>query len=190
MTHLSPEELIDVLDGGLSPARRRHFDDCDACRGEAAELRVLLGEVRATVVPQPSAFFWDRFSARVREAIADEPSAPLARWFHWPVLVPITALALLVLGLVATVPLTHNSLIPQAANVAAAGEGGETELASLDTQWAMLADLVGDLDIESVEEVSMATHPGAADRAILQLSLGEQEELLRLLREELREGGS
>jgi hypothetical protein len=62
-------------------------------------------------------------------------------------------------------------------------------LATVESDWLVFADMVGELDLESAEEAGIATRPGTADAAVWQLSLGEQEELLRLLREELRAGG-
>ena len=50
-------------------------------------------------------------------------------------------------------------------------------------------DLVGDVDLDSVVDSGLLGRPGTAERALVHLTSGEQEELVRLLREELRSGG-
>jgi anti-sigma factor RsiW len=187
VTHLTPDELVDLLDGGLASARHAHLDTCDHCRREAAQLQSLMGDLRAVEVPEPPAFFWGRFSAGVRSAIADQPVRPLGRWFDWPVLAPLAGLALLVVALVSAVPASQPPSVAPASETLAASAPDAVPTA--ESEWAMLEDLVGDLDIDAAYEAGIATHPGTADAVVLQLSLGEQQELLRLLREELRAGG-
>ena len=51
----------------------------------------------------------------------------------------------------------------------------------------MIADLVGDLDLETARSAGIGM-PGSADRAGGQLSSSEQQELVRLLNEELKAG--
>ena len=186
MTHFTPEELIDALDGSLGASRRAHLDTCERCRREAASLHALMGNLRATEVPEPSPLFWDRFSARVHHAIDEEPAQAPRRWFQWPVLAPVAGLAMLVLALIGA--LAQSTLQQdEAETVVAASE--PLEPADAETEWALLAHLVGDLDFEAANEEGIATPVGAADAAVWQLSLGEQEELLRLLRAELGAGG-
>jgi hypothetical protein len=189
MTHLTPDELIDAVDAALPPVRRAHLDTCEHCHREAARLHALLADVRHVDVPEPSPLFWDQFSARVHSAIARESTpGPPRRWFHWPVLAPVAGLAVVVLALVSSLPdgsteTTHEPVALVASNTAA-DDDGDVEL-----QWQVLADLVGEFDIETAHEAGIPTAPGTADTAILRLTLGEQQELMRLLREELRAGG-
>jgi anti-sigma factor RsiW len=186
MTHLTPEELIDAVDAALSPERRAHLDACDQCCREAQQLHALLGEVRTSTVPEPSPLFWDHFSARVRSAVQNEPPpAPVRRWFEWPVVAPLAALALLVLALVSALS-TPGKPTPEA-DVAMSRPADAAMDAEL--EWALLTDLVGDVDADAMYEAGVRIGPGVADVAILQLSFGEREELMRLLREELRAGG-
>jgi hypothetical protein len=53
----------------------------------------------------------------------------------------------------------------------------------------MMFDLVGEVDLDSVVDSGLLGRPGTAERALVHLTASEQEELVRLLREELRSGG-
>jgi hypothetical protein len=191
MTHLTPDEFIDLVDNALPAERREHVAACARCRQEAAQLRALLSEVRASDVPEPSPLFWDHFSARVQAAIGAEiVPRRVARWFEWPVLAPLGAIALVMLALVSAVPeRTPNRTVLDATLATATGPADADGIANAEGQWAMMLDLVGDLDFEAAQDAGIATHPGSADRALLGLTVGEQQELIRLLREELRSGG-
>lgn len=190
MTHLDPEELIDAVDGVLPSARRQHLDICEACRHEAASLRALMVDVRAVDVPEPSPYFWDRLSTQVRQQITEATPQPVARWFQWPVLAPLAAMALLVIALVGAVADFSDAPEPAPVSVAVVEPAvADDVIADVEGQWALLAELVGDLDVDAANEAGIVAPLGAADAAILQLSTVEQEELARLLRQELRVGG-
>ena len=70
MTHLTPDELIDAVEGTLggrsagTPRRR-------ATRAGASwpSLSARLGDAKQASVPEPSPLFWQHFSERVRTAI-------------------------------------------------------------------------------------------------------------------------
>lgn len=197
MTHLTPDELIDVLEDALTPARRAHLDTCDHCQREAAELRAVLGDARASHVPDPSPLFWEHLSARVQAAIGDEMVPPrTTRWFEWPVLAPMAALALLVIALASAVSGGLDDVREPAVDVARMTQdvqpsnGGEPSpaLADAESQWALLAELVGDLDVDAANDAGISTFPGTADTVVMQLTSSEQQELLRLLHEELKAG--
>jgi anti-sigma factor RsiW len=191
MTHLAPDELIDGVDGTLAPGRRGHLDACAACRHELASLRALLHDVRTAPVPEPSPLFWDRLSVRVRQAIdEDSASTPAGRWFTWPVLAPVAALALVVLALVTSVSDRSIVAVSSADDVVTSDLGADSGTAAeIEDQWAVLAELVADLDLESANAEGIVAPLGAADAAVWRLSTLEQQELARLLREELRAGG-
>jgi hypothetical protein len=189
MSHLTPDELVDAVERTLAPGRRAHLDSCATCHHEAAQLEALLANARAIDVPEPSPLFWDRFSDRVREAIASEPLVrPRWHWLQWPVLVPVAGLAVLVLALVSAVPRG-----PAVATPALIAEDSAPALESepeVDTTWAFVSEVVGPLDFEMAEAVGIATAPGAAELAALHLSDEERVELVRLLQQELgRPGG-
>jgi hypothetical protein len=194
MTHLGSDELIDAMDGALDSARRGHLDVCEQCRAEASALRALMADVRASEVPEPSPLFWDRFSARVREAIDEDTPARAPRWFEWPVFAPLAALGLVVLALVSAVPLGDNAGAPSDSTIASTNPASATttldaDVVDIESQWALVADMIGELDVDAAHEAGIASRPGTADFAVLELSSGEREELIRLLKQELRVGG-
>lgn len=189
MSHLTPDELLDYVEQSPdASARRTHVESCPECRTEAAALSAILGTARRVEVPEPSPLFWNQFSRRVHDAIAAEPQrAPLAGWLRWPVLVPISGLALLVLALVASLAPRSDTQISNIAEHDVVA--GPDTTATLDTTWALVADLVGPIDLETAQLAGIALSPGAADEAILELNADEREELVRLLRRELGQPG-
>jgi hypothetical protein len=178
------------VEHSLAAARRAHLASCAQCQAQTAAVVAMLREAEAVSAVEPSPLFWDHFSDRVRAAIASEGSVPAraARWFDWPVLAPFAALALLVLALVASVP---PSVTPVDQMVSATLPAGTepADLAENEDRWAMMFDLVGDVDLDAVVDSGLLGRPGSAESALMQLTSSEQEELVRLLREELRSGG-
>jgi hypothetical protein len=184
MNHLTPDELIDAVEGTLDPARREHLASCEFCTREVAGLASVLTEARQVEMPEPSPLFWDHFSARVRTAVDNE--ANLARrsfggggWLRWPVLVPIGALALVTFVLMSAMPRQTGSVTP-ATTEAVAGD-----VALSDDGWILVADLVGDIDWDFADAAGVTVRPGLADQAALELNTQEQKELGRLIRAEL-----
>ena len=108
MRHLTPDELVDAVEGTLGPAPTAHLDSCDHCQREKRELAALLGDARMIDVPEPSPLFWERFSARLNEAVDAESAVPSRwpTWFRWPVLVPLGTLAAIVFAIVSAIPAT------------------------------------------------------------------------------------
>ena len=193
MRHLTPDELLDVIEQSPVAHRyREHLDSCEQCRTEAAALSAVLGTMRRVDVPEPSPLFWDQFSRRVHEAIAVEPHqiSNAARWLRWPVLVPLSGLALVMLALVVAVAPRDGARDERLASVAEEGAPAAVDsTATLETTWALVADLVGPIDLETAHEAGIAIPPGAADEVALDLSVEEREELVRLLRQELGQPG-
>jgi hypothetical protein len=192
MKHLTPDEVVDAVEQTLAPARRDHAARCDDCSRQIADLSRLLAHARAVEVPEPSPLFWDRLSDRVRIAIGVEPAAaPRPRWFAWPVMAPVAALALIVVALsVAVSRQTSAPLVPSTI-VAGAGEASsDADSAELEAVWALAADLVGGLDDSDAHQADLVVSLGSAERAAGELSVDEQAELVRLLQQELgRSGG-
>jgi hypothetical protein len=194
MTHLTPTDWVDLMDGTLADERRAHFDECAVCRHEAESLQGVVGEARAADVPEPSPLFWEQLSARVRTAIADEPMVlRRLRWFDWPVLSPVAGLALVIMALAFAVASVGDQVAGE--QVAVLGNSGERPgdgsggtVDGEDSQWTLVEQLVGDLDVEGARAAGIATMPGSADRVVMQLTSGEQQELIRLLTEELKAG--
>jgi hypothetical protein len=190
MTHLTPDEIIDAVEHSLGPEQRAHLASCARCRQQVSEIGAMLREAESVSAVEPSPLFWDHFSDRVRAAVAAEGSTrlPARRWFDWPVLAPLGALALLVLALVSSVPLSV-APVDQRGDDLPQVEAISVEAMENDERWAMMFDLVGEVDLDSVVDSGLLGRPGTAERALVHLSSTEQEELLRLLREELRSGG-
>jgi hypothetical protein len=190
MTHLTPDEIIDAVEHTLAPDRRAHLTSCAGCRKETADVAAMLREAESVTTFEPSPLFWDHFSDRVRRAVAaagGEPSRT-RRWFDWPVLAPFASLALLVLTLVSSIPRAVPPIDRLATDTRPAGaepiDGADNE-----DRWAIMFDLVGDVELDSVVDSGLLGRPGTAERALVHLTSVEQEELVRLLREELRSGG-
>lgn len=183
MTHLTSGELVDAIDHALEPSRQAHLDACEPCRQQLGELDAVLKAAGVVDVPEPSPLYWEHFSARVRTAIDAEPmvAGGWRQWLRWPVLAPIGGLALVVMTLaVAVKPPIETRIDP--GSVVSADEPGS---ATHDDRFAIVADLVGDIDWDTAASAGLAVAPGAADRAMLDLSVTEQQELLRLLQAEL-----
>ena len=193
MTHLTSDELVDAMEATLGADRLAHLRTCAVCAGQLAQLRAVLTDVGAVEVPEPSPLFWDRVSDNVRRAIADEAAAPphAWRWFNWPVLAPIGALAALVLALVSAVPQGPDGVVQLQLGVSNLIETSDADPpADGEAHWELMAALIDEMNFDGEEPAAMTEMPGAADEAILQLSSAEQQELVRLLRAELdRSGG-
>ena len=186
MTHLTPDQMIDAIEQTLPATAQSHFDACAVCREEVAQLAAVLRDLRATAVPEPSPLFWDRLSDRVRTAVAAEEVAGELRWpqwLRWPVLAPLAALTLVIFALVNAIRVAPVEPAPLTDVVA---EAPSTTEAS----WALVSEIVSTFDLESIQEAGVATPLGSADRALLGLSAAEQQELVRLLEQELKESGS
>jgi hypothetical protein len=193
MNHLTPDELVDAVDQVLASNRRAHLAACLACRDEVDQLTSILMEARAVEIAEPSPLFWDRFSDRVHEAIATEPTATgwLPQWLEWPVLVPLAAMAMVILALVSAVPnvqLTDVRATMARSETAPAVTNDDAAVAA-DADWVLISDLLGAIDFETAQEAGLVGAPGAADQAVLVLSAAEQQELVRLLQQELKVGG-
>jgi len=179
MTHLTDHELADALDRALDPSRQAHLDKCESCRRQLAELEATLNTVSSVEVPEPSPLYWQQLAARVRTAIDAEPTvaASWREWLRWPVLAPVAALVLTVMAL--------GVALPRERTVVSEVAVAEPVEPSVDDRFAIVADLVGDLDWETAVSAGLTVAPGTADQAILELSAIEQQELRRLLHTEL-----
>ena len=190
MTHLTPDELIDALEG---VGHQAHLADCARCRRELAELAAALADAKHASVPEPSPLFWPHFSERVRTAIdRDAPAAGTLRsWLRWQVLLPFGAAAMIILALVISGPKQNRAeRETTAAELDALGApAAPVAPVALDApaspdSWVVLADLVGDMDMDAAAAAGVVA-PGVAEQAVLQLTADEQQELTRLLEAEL-----
>jgi hypothetical protein len=205
MTHLSPAEFVDLVDGTLAGPRATHAESCTDCRARAAEVRSMLREAQDVEVPEPSPLFWDHFSDRVRGAVAEERRAGRdARWFSWSSdvtrgLMPVAAAAALVVVFLLSAVMTRKTAeaprsagagtaAPSAARVAPADD------AALDAAnsevWDVLTAAAADMKIEDAQDAGMTVRPGAIDRAVQKMAPDELNELGRLLQSELKHSGA
>ena len=175
MSHLTADELIDAMEGALEARRRAHLVECAECRRQLDDLVGVLNEAKQASIPEPSPLFWQQFSKRVNHAIDSEPSGVWPEWLRWQVLLPLGAVAMIILALMIAVPKQDP--------VETLGADTTTPLVAEDT-WASFADLVGDLDVDAAAEAGVIA-PGLADQAVLHLTAEEQQELSRLLQAEL-----
>ena len=174
MSHLTPDELIDAIDGMLPAVRRAHLAECDACRRQFDDLASVLKDTKQASVPEPSPLFWNHCVARVNEAIDRDAEGAWPHWLRWQVLLPLGAVAMIILGLMLAVPKQERvdmTVVDIPAPVAA------------EDTWASFADLMGELDIDAAAEAGVI-QPGVADQAVLHLTAEEQQELSRLLQAE------
>ena len=194
MRHLTPDEFVDAAEGTLPVDRRRHVEQCDACRREASALATLMGEAGSEPVPEPSPLFWDHLSARVRLAVEAEgrPNrSSRAAALRWSAVAPLAGLAALVVVMVASVP---GGGAPDAAREAGEAPsaliGPAEPASSSDQEWYALAELVGPLDWETAGAAGLTLAPGEADLELLDLSDDERRELSRLIAGELERAKS
>jgi hypothetical protein len=188
MTHLTRDDFVDALDGALDGTRRAHLDSCVACRRELASLAAVLGDTRRVQAPEPSPLFWDHFSARVRDAVArDEPrhSAWMPSAWSWRMLAPLAALALVILALVWAMPRPPAPADDRMATTTSPASDIGLSAMVQDDGWQLVAELVSTVDWDTAAEAGLGVPPGAAERAVMDLTVEEQQELRRLLTAEL-----
>lgn len=194
--HLEEDELVDVLDGRLSPDRRTHLQRCDACRGRADGLAHVLARAADSEIPEPPPEFWDRFSGRIREAISNEAPAPVlsVTVFRWA---GLASAAVLLLAFVLSRP---DGRAPRPSDVAPAPDRSTsgtidtlpTDAAidvDADEAWALVRSVADGLRLEDVHAAGIGALPGSANRAAASLSDGERLELAQLLDDEIKGRG-
>ena len=193
--HLKPDELVDIAEGTRVEASVRHLAECDVCVGRLADLRAMMSTVVEGQVPEPPSVFWERFSDRVREAVAAEPKPrslwrDLMWWLPAPrVFVPISALAAAVLVVAAVGVVSHMIPTTVPPPPAASDQALETQQILNDPYLGLVADMTGDLDAETAGEAGL-TNDDSAEGAVAHLNASELHELRRLLQEELANSGA
>jgi hypothetical protein len=181
MTHLTPDELIDAMEG---VGHYAHLAECEHCRRELDDLAAVLADAHQGSVPEPSPLFWPHFSERVRTAIDRDArlAGTLPAWLRWRVLLPLGAAAMIILALMFSVPnRDHAERAPAAPAIDA---NAPLDFAAASDSWVVLADLLGEIDLDTATAAGVVA-PGIAEQAVLQLTADEQRELTRLLNAEL-----
>ena len=206
MTHLSESEILDAAEARLSAERRRHAETCTACAHQIEDLRDVLARTVGTDVPEPSPLFWDHFSARVRDEIANETPG---RWGWTSGLRPwtVTAAAAVVVALLVAVSVfrepsnkptagTDRQDVADARPTAVAPVDADADAdpndvdVEVDEAWAVVRAVADDVVWDDVTNAGISARPGSADRAIQTLSAAERTELAALIAEELKRSGA
>ncbi len=190
--HLTPEQFVDLVEGAARESSFPHLAGCVECRQELADVRAMMAEAADVEVPEPPPLFWNRLSARVREAVADEASRPRS-WRAWllqpRVFVPTLAGALAVALVAVLLPRTSvTTTIPSTPlPIAEATLPSLPPLAPLaaadDPQLRIVAAVATTVSWDDMmDELAMA---GTGDALASELTPDEQRELQRLLTEEM-----
>jgi hypothetical protein len=200
MTHLSNLEIVDLIDGVLPPDRAAHSERCEVCRARIEAVHETLARVAHVEIPEPSPLFWDHFSARVREGV-EEAGAPqesfAPSWlqhagFRWSVFGVVLTL-LLAAGawrFSAPGPATRNAPASRAASDGASAPDDWIGSADLDEAWALVRSVADETEWDDTMTAGLDVRPGWADRAALNLTADERDELLQLLKAEAKRPGA
>lgn len=191
MTHLSPAELIDLAEQP-DPLPAPHLSQCAVCREQITLLRAALSDAKEDEVPEPSAFFWDQFSGRVRRAIAADgrTRSPVSRWPWRPAFAAAVVLLVSTVVLVQFVRGPSSIAVPQEAGnrfVELSGERSlDLDLEPLDddASWLLMADLTAQMDEEAPGQ-DLLIQSDAAEHALSYLSDSERRSLGQFLEAEL-----
>ena len=189
MKHLSEAEIVDLVEGrpGVGPAR--HAETCDACRARADALRAVLASARCDEVPEPSPVFWDHLSARISNAIQEEPTA--ARWIRlagaarWR-LAAAAAAVVLAAGLTWQLFSPSDEVAAPAPEQARAQSQPDPDVDGFVDAWEALETVAQDLDWEDAQSIGIAARPGSAEPLVGDLTDDERSELVRLIEEEIK----
>jgi hypothetical protein len=199
--HLSPDLLIDLVEGRRPESSEPHLSQCDKCRDQLTELRALMNAAASVDVPEPSPLFWGHFSERVRQAVEAEPAPVRARWIGisrwldaswWRLALPLAAAAAIVaiavgIGRGPTKPAT--ALAPASGSAIAEAVPDLSGLpefgAADDSSLALVGALAAQMDAEAVAESGLVTHPGGVDEVVVTMTAGERSELQQILKDEL-----
>jgi hypothetical protein len=178
MTHLTPEQFIDIAEGAAPEASAPHLAACDACRRELAGLRAMMSEAAAgSDVPEPPTLFWNRLSSRVHDAAVEQGGRPQS-WFGWltepRVLVPALATALALLIAVVLLPRSPALPVRPLPPIAPLGAADDPALR------VVAVAATGVAPDEMMDDVEISSDAVAAA-----LTVDEQRELRRLLTQEM-----
>jgi hypothetical protein len=199
--HLTEVELVDFVEGRLTPARAEHVEACAECSTRAVGIRTVVERTAGAPVPEPSPLFWEHLSARVSDAIGPEPfprpddrgrfmRAPAWAWAATAACATIIAGAALWRG----VQSEHRRDAvsgPDAAEIVLPLPDGDPDAwIGTDGAWALVQALAEDAGWEETGAAGIVARPQATDHVIPQLSGEERSELARLIQEELHRNGA
>jgi hypothetical protein len=204
-THLSSQEFVDALEGGLEAVRQRHLGACAACQTQVETLRAIMADVgSAGDEPEPSPLFWDHFQSRVQAAVREESSA-LARSSWWEAVIGAGTMRtwLTACAAVAVVVMVSASYLrgPVVKRGAESPDGAVATTSVLDTttvpaepelvpntvEWNFVSGILATLEEDDVRRVLTPSDIGV-DAAFQSLSEQERKTFLRLLQAEMVAG--
>ena len=170
MSHLTPEELLDLVEGteAFDPVDREvlteHLAACAECHRQYEDARAMLVAAAETPVEEPSPLFWNHLSARVRQAVAAQSTPPGSWMDRLGVLVSVSqwrwtasAAGVAVLVVAATVTFNRTADAPVRPSVDA------------ETDYAVMTAHAPGTDVKDVEDVANAADVIAAEQASLTL---------------------
>ena len=202
--HLTPEELVDIVDGTRDEVSAPHLTTCVSCREQLTELRSVMSAVSDVDVPEPSPLFWSQLSRRIGDAVAVEPVSRRPWWLEWTrpqILVPVAAAAVVVLILAVVSnrqTIRDQQVLQQSAAVASAtgpasdrpGDPAQSDaLDNGDDSLTLVADLTASLDMNGAVAAGL-TSKGSAEHAVTHMTSEELRALERVLKEELTRSGA
>jgi hypothetical protein len=197
MTHLSPDQVVDVAEGCADAAVAAHAAGCASCRAKAESLLDALRLAESDPRVEPSPLFWPHLAARIGEAVRREGErVPFWRSWGWR-LAPIGAAAVLMVAVgigsrMWTGAPGGSPLVPAmpagSPGQAAMEPPADVETAD-DSSWVLVSALSADVSVEEAEASGALPPPGGADKALLHLDDAERMELARILRAEIRTRG-
>jgi len=186
MTHLSPQQFADAIEGALASIHKQHLKECEACRTQVASLRSLTTEVRAVRAAEPSPLFWDHLSERVRAATSAEP-IPAEPWWRgvWN---PAMTIGLAVATMALVFVVRTGPARPAAIDELAQARGSADVTAGVDDEsFAFVARVASTLDTEDLHQAAQPT-PDGVDAALNQLNDEQRAALVRLLQTKMGRG--
>lgn len=193
MTHLTPDQLVDALEGQttLRASVADHLATCEHCQAELASIAEALGEVKSWAMPEPSPLFWEHLSRRVRAATSEE-MLPLARsWAEvwgrtWRPLAAVVAAtgALALMFMLRSAHVSAPGAATPGAAVAMTGASVAPLDESNDEALNVVAVLAQDLRTDDVQQIARPS-ADAAGAAIENLTPAQQAELVKLIKSQL-----
>jgi hypothetical protein len=202
-THLSSQEFVDALEGGLEAGRQRHLSVCAECQTQVEGLRAVMADVETDLdTPDPSPLFWDHFQSRVHAAVREEAAAAHAASPWWQALVGGGALrtwltagaTVAAVAMVAMIYTRDSATVPVTDPALAANTSLEDVVVPSDpalviggAQWEFVSGILATLDEDDVRKVLTPTE-AAVDAAFGSLSEEERRRFLRLLQAEMVAG--
>ena len=199
-THLSSQEFVDAIEGGLAADRRRHLDSCAVCQTEVEALRTIVVDLDSDAdMPEPSPLFWEHFQSRVDAAVREEAMAPgRAPWWQvlmgagvvrtWLTAGATVAALVMVTAIYVRGPVDTErpaDAIDQAeAPLDVTVVPDEAALVLGGAQWDFVSGMLATLEEDDMRSV-LTPSGNAVDAAMGNLSESERKTFLRLLQAEM-----